>query len=130
MDFLPSFRVPVSAECLLKKTPLVAGVGLARWLSIPSLQTPAPDPAPDVASSSEPVVATEQPLDSHPAAAQPSYTPIVVKGRFQRGWLLDYSWLEYDDSIPAMFCKWCKQHGVPPAGTRGAWVTRGISNFA
>ena len=43
--------------------------------------------------------------------------------KFQKQWLINRSWLKYDESKNEMYCTWCKQDKVESV------VTKGTSNF-
>lgn len=49
--------------------------------------------------------------------------------RYDPGWKGKYPWIEYDPSMGGMFCSVCKAHGTVPVQSRGAWVTRPVSNW-
>lgn len=49
-----------------------------------------------------------------------------AKLSYKKEWEKIYPWVFYDDP---MFCTTCQKWGKPPAGSRGAWVTRGNTDW-
>ncbi len=48
---------------------------------------------------------------------------------FRTEWQSKYPWVTCTDSNKGMFCSLCLKWGKPPAGSRGAWTTRGITKW-
>ena len=49
--------------------------------------------------------------------------------RYDPGWRVNYPWIEYDSKSKGMLCSVCKVHGKVPVQSRGAWVSRPVSNW-
>ena len=48
---------------------------------------------------------------------------------YRREWGKKYPWVFCSDSSKGMFCKMCQKWGQPCAGSRGAWITRGLTDW-
>lgn len=48
---------------------------------------------------------------------------------FKKEWEKKYPWVTCTNSTDGMFCAVCQKWGRPPAGTRGAWTTKGIGDW-
>jgi len=48
---------------------------------------------------------------------------------YKKEWENKYPWVLCTDSDKGMFCKICQKWGQPSAGSRGAWTTRGITDW-
>ena len=44
-------------------------------------------------------------------------------------WEMKYGWVHGDDPKGGMFCRVCQKSGTPPPSARGAWTTRGITDW-
>ena len=52
-----------------------------------------------------------------------------AKLSYKKDWEERYPWLSCNDPSKGMFCSTCLKWGKPPAGSRGAWTTRGITDW-
>ena len=52
-----------------------------------------------------------------------------AKLSYKKDWETKYPWVYCNDAREGMFCGTCKRWGKPPAGSRGAWTTRGIMDW-
>ncbi|XP_064386984.1 zinc finger MYM-type protein 1-like [Halichondria panicea] len=48
---------------------------------------------------------------------------------YRQQWKLKYSWIDCANAEMGMFCVICKKYGKPPGNARGAWTTRGITDW-
>lgn len=53
----------------------------------------------------------------------------VARLSYKREWEKKYPWVSCTDSNKGMFCTVCQKWGHPSAGSRGAWTTRGITDW-
>ena len=52
-----------------------------------------------------------------------------AKLSYKKDWEERYPWLSCNDPSKGMFCSICLKWGKPPAGSRGAWTTRRITDW-
>ena len=52
-----------------------------------------------------------------------------AKLSYKKDWETKYPWVYCNNASEGMFCSICKRWGKPPAGSRGAWTTRGITDW-
>ena len=52
-----------------------------------------------------------------------------AKLSYQKKWEKKYPWVTCKDPGDGMFCETCLKWGNPPAGSRGVWKTRGITDW-
>ena len=52
-----------------------------------------------------------------------------AKLSYKKNWETKYPWVYCNNASEGMFCSICKRWGKPPAGSRGAWTTRGITDW-
>ena len=52
-----------------------------------------------------------------------------AKLSYKKEWEKKYPWVTCKDPSDGMFCETCLKWGNPPAGSRGAWKTRGITDW-
>ena len=48
---------------------------------------------------------------------------------FKMEWENKYPWVTCTDPSECMFCGTCEKWGNPPAGSAGAWTTRGVTDW-
>ena len=48
---------------------------------------------------------------------------------FRKEWEKLFPWVACEDPKTGMFCKICCEWGNPPPGSRGAWTSRGITDW-
>ena len=48
---------------------------------------------------------------------------------YKREWENKYPWVTCRDASIGMFCTICQKWGLPTAGSRGAWTSRGITDW-
>ena len=52
-----------------------------------------------------------------------------AKLSYKKKWEDTYHWVTCIDPADGMFCSVCQEWGKPPSGARGAWTTRGITDW-
>ena len=52
-----------------------------------------------------------------------------AKLSYKREWENKYPWVTCKDASIGMFCTICKKWGLPTSGSRGAWTSRGITDW-
>ncbi len=82
-------------------------------------------------SSSSSAVAEEPPRKKQCSQLTVSEKRKLYKAKlsYKKEWEKKYPWVFCDDPSKGMFCTTCQKWGKPPAGSRGAWVTRGITDW-
>ena len=86
-------------------------------------------------STSSTQATEEQQLDHQPPRKKQHLTASekkkIYKARlsYKREWEKKYPWVTCRDPSEGMFCATCQKWGKPPAGSRGAWTTRGITDW-
>ena len=53
-----------------------------------------------------------------------------AKLSYKKEWEKKYLWVTCKDPSDGMFCETCLKWGNPPAGSRGAWKTKGITDWS
>ena len=53
-----------------------------------------------------------------------------AKLSYKREWEKKYPWVTCQDASKGMFCTVCTKWGHPSAGSRGAWISKGISDWS
>ena len=48
---------------------------------------------------------------------------------YKKEWEHTYPWVYCTDPTDGMFCRLCQAHGKPPPTTRGAWTSRGVTDW-
>ena len=48
---------------------------------------------------------------------------------YKKEWESKYPWVTCELPSDGMFCSTCQKWGSPPAGSRGAWTTRGVTDW-
>ena len=51
------------------------------------------------------------------------------KRHYLKRWQTDFEWLEYDEDLQGVFCKYCKKWAKASSKTGGTWVTKAFGNW-
>ncbi len=48
---------------------------------------------------------------------------------YRKEWDKTYPWVYCDSPVTGMFCNICQKYGKPPVTARGAWTSRGVTDW-